>query len=96
MLTSKRTYNKTLIYTSFLLLDLAISARLKFNKTLRHCSMEKLIEALSMNGYAAFVWPAYGIAFFVVFFITFITLRNQSRAKVNLKNLHSLVHSDEA
>jgi heme exporter protein CcmD len=48
-----------------------------------------LTEFLAMGGYAAFVWPAYGVTALGLGAAVFVTLRAHARAKVRLASLGS-------
>ena len=46
-----------------------------------------MIALLNMGGYAAFVWPAYGVTFFGLGVTIAVTLRAYVRAKARIAEL---------
>lgn len=86
-------YNKSLIYTSFLLLDSDRVSR--FNprglQVPSRYSMEKLTEILAMDGYAVYVWPSFIIAAIVMLGMVIISMRSLRRAQRTLAELQASV-----
>jgi heme exporter protein D len=56
--------------------------------------MEKLIDILAMGGYAAFVWPAYGVAAAIMIFLAIQTIKNQRRTQSRLNELKDRPHNE--
>lgn len=49
--------------------------------------MEKLREFLAMGGYAAYVWPAFGVALGVLAVIAWLSYRTLRRYEIELARL---------
>ena len=48
-----------------------------------------MTQFLAMGGYAAFIWPAYGVTIFALGATIFLTLRAYAAAKARLAKLES-------
>lgn len=46
-----------------------------------------MFEFLEMGGYAAFVWPAYGLALVVLFALVVSSMRMASAAEIEVRTL---------
>ena len=57
--------------------------------------MQKLTEVLAMGGYAAYIWPSFLVATFIMVGLTAVSLRSQKRAKQTLDRLQN-TQADEA
>lgn len=51
--------------------------------------MDQIISFLAMGGYAAFVWPSFGVTFAVVIYLAWASRRDLRRAQARLAVLEA-------